>query len=173
MLVGQEPGTNFNEGASIIRYKVYDQARNRAACKFIVRVEGKLTYDICLNTHWHSIITRITHWISCLHRVPLLVRRCPELPPPLHGYLTCSSDGSNYGAACEYHCDGGYERRGVSSRVCQFNRSWEGSPSQCVGESKYKFPSYLWICSRNTIVPTCEVPMLDAMVTLCVCSNGD
>ncbi|XP_068451456.1 sushi repeat-containing protein SRPX2 [Clinocottus analis] len=99
ILVGQEPGTDFKEGANIIRYKVYDQARNKAACKFIVRVE---------------------------------VRRCPELPPPLHGYLTCSSDGSNYGATCEYHCDGGYERRGVSSRVCQFNRSWEGTAAECV-----------------------------------------
>lgn len=41
ILVGQEPGTVFKEGLHIIRYKVYDQARNRAACKFIVRVEGK------------------------------------------------------------------------------------------------------------------------------------
>ncbi|KAM3612169.1 uncharacterized protein V6R79_003922 [Siganus canaliculatus] len=99
ILVGQAPGTVFQEGANIIRYKVYDQARNRAACKFIVRVE---------------------------------VRRCPQLFPPLHGYLTCSSDGNNYGATCEYHCDGGYERRGTSSRVCQFNRSWSGGPAECV-----------------------------------------
>ncbi|XP_075959415.1 sushi repeat-containing protein SRPX2 [Anarhichas minor] len=98
ILVGQEPGTDFKEGASIIRYKVYDQARNRAACKFIVRID---------------------------------VRRCPDLPPPMHGYLTCSSDGNNYGATCEYHCDGGHERRGVSSRVCQFNRSWGGNPAEC------------------------------------------
>ncbi|XP_029020907.1 sushi repeat-containing protein SRPX2 [Betta splendens] len=99
ILVGQEPGTDFKEGANIIRYKVYDQSRNRAACKFIIRVE---------------------------------VRRCPELSAPMHGYLTCSSDGNNYGAACEYHCDGGYELRGVSRRVCQFNRNWEGSPAECV-----------------------------------------
>ncbi|XP_037636341.1 sushi repeat-containing protein SRPX2 [Sebastes umbrosus] len=99
ILVGQEPGTDFKEGASIIRYKVYDQARNRAACKFIVRVE---------------------------------VRRCSALPAPLYGYLTCSSDGNNYGATCEYHCDGGYELRGVSSRVCQFNRNWGGEPAECV-----------------------------------------
>lgn len=39
--MGQEPGTEFKEGPNIIRYTVYDQARNRAACKFIVRVEGK------------------------------------------------------------------------------------------------------------------------------------
>ncbi|XP_044061007.1 sushi repeat-containing protein SRPX2 [Siniperca chuatsi] len=99
ILVGQEPGTDFKEGAHIIRYKVYDQARNRAACKFIVRVE---------------------------------VRRCPDLSPPLHGYLTCSSDTNNYGATCEYHCEGGYERRGISSRVCQFNRNWGGGPAECV-----------------------------------------
>ncbi|CAK6964693.1 sushi repeat-containing protein SRPX2 [Scomber scombrus] len=99
ILVGPEPGSDFKEGPHIIRYKVYDQARNRAACKFIVRVE---------------------------------VRRCLQLSPPLHGYLTCSSDGNNYGATCEYHCDAGYERRGVSSRVCQFNRSWAGSPAECV-----------------------------------------
>lgn len=56
ILVGQEPGTDFKEGVNIIRYKVYDQARNRAACKFIVRVEGKLpnrvfpTYRISLGS---------------------------------------------------------------------------------------------------------------------------
>lgn len=42
ILVGQEPGTEFNEGPNIVRYKVYDQAGNRAACKFIVRIEGAL-----------------------------------------------------------------------------------------------------------------------------------
>ncbi|KAF7651121.1 hypothetical protein LDENG_00115970 [Lucifuga dentata] len=99
ILDGQEPDTDFNEGASIIQYKVYDQARNRAACKFIVRVE---------------------------------VRRCPPLSPPLYGYLTCSSDGNNYGATCEYHCEGGYERKGTSSRVCLFNRSWSKNPAECV-----------------------------------------
>lgn len=99
VLVGEEPDTDFKEGASIIRYKVFDQANNRAACKFIVRVE---------------------------------VRRCPELLSPLHGYVSCTSDGNNYGATCEYHCEGGHERRGMSSRVCQFDRSWSGSPAECV-----------------------------------------
>lgn len=99
IIVGPEPGTEFKEGPSLIRYKVYDQARNRAACKFIIRVE---------------------------------VRRCPELTPPLHGYLTCSSDSNNYGATCEYHCDGGYERTGVSTRVCQFDHSWDSLPAKCV-----------------------------------------
>ncbi|KAM4621776.1 sushi repeat-containing protein SRPX2 isoform 2-T2 [Polymixia lowei] len=99
VLVGQGSDSDFKEGVNIVRYKVYDQARNRAGCKFIVRVE---------------------------------VKRCPALKPPMHGYLTCSSDQNNYGAVCEYHCDGGYERRGTSSRVCQFNRSWGGAPAECV-----------------------------------------
>ncbi|XP_056141628.1 sushi repeat-containing protein SRPX2 isoform X2 [Lampris incognitus] len=99
ILVGQGPDTDFKEGINVVRYKVYDQARNRAACKFVVRVE---------------------------------VKRCPALKPPLHGYLSCTSDGNNYGAVCEYHCDGGHERKGVSSRVCQSNRSWGGAPAECV-----------------------------------------
>ncbi|XP_053284734.1 sushi repeat-containing protein SRPX2 [Pleuronectes platessa] len=99
ILVDQVSGSDFTEGVSVIRYKVFDQARNRAACKFLVRVE---------------------------------VRRCPVLPAPLHGHLTCSSDGNNYGATCEYHCDGGYELRGVRSRVCKFSRNWDGNPAECV-----------------------------------------
>lgn len=98
-LVGPEPGSVFKEGPTFIRYKVSDHSKNKAACKFIVRIE---------------------------------VRRCTELTPPLHGYLTCSSDGNNYGATCEYHCDGGYERRGASSRICQFDNSWEGEAAQCI-----------------------------------------
>lgn len=50
ILVGQEPGTEFKEGPNIIRYKVYDQARNRAGCKFIVRIEGKFN-DLYLIYH--------------------------------------------------------------------------------------------------------------------------
>ncbi|CAL8263280.1 unnamed protein product [Lota lota] len=98
ILVGQGSNTAFKEGATIVRYKVYDLARNRAGCKFIVRI---------------------------------VVRRCEVLKPPLHGYLSCSSDTNNYGAVCEYHCDGGYERKGTSSRVCQFNNSWSGAPAEC------------------------------------------
>lgn len=48
--MGQEPGTEFKEGPNIIRYKVYDQARNRAGCKFIVRIEGKFN---SLNVIYH------------------------------------------------------------------------------------------------------------------------
>ncbi|KAJ8348744.1 hypothetical protein SKAU_G00273330 [Synaphobranchus kaupii] len=98
-LIGQEPGSDFKEGIHVIRYKVYDHARNKAACKFIVRVA---------------------------------VRRCPMLKAPLHGYLACSSDRNNYGAVCDHHCDGGYERRGTQTRVCQFNRSWSMSAPVCV-----------------------------------------
>ncbi|XP_053486417.1 sushi repeat-containing protein SRPX2 [Ictalurus furcatus] len=96
---GPESGSEFSEGQYVIRYKVYDQARNMATCKFTVHVE---------------------------------VRRCPVLKAPLHGYLSCSSDGNNYGAVCEYHCDAGYERSGTSTRVCLFNRSWSDQAPECM-----------------------------------------
>ncbi|XP_025789590.1 sushi repeat-containing protein SRPX2 [Puma concolor] len=68
---------------------------------------------------------------SCKFIVKVQVRRCPTLKPPQHGYLTCTSAGDNYGATCEYHCDGGYERQGTPSRVCQSSRQWSGSPPIC------------------------------------------
>ncbi|XP_036893281.1 sushi repeat-containing protein SRPX2 [Sturnira hondurensis] len=68
---------------------------------------------------------------SCKFIVKVQVRRCPTLKPPQHGYLTCTSVGNNYGATCEYHCDGGYERQGTPSRVCQSSRQWSGSPPIC------------------------------------------
>ncbi|XP_077164501.1 sushi repeat-containing protein SRPX2 [Paroedura picta] len=98
MLRGPEPGSEFPEGEHVIRYTVYDQAYNRATCKFAVRVH---------------------------------VLRCPVLKPPEHSYLTCTSAGNNYGATCEYHCDGGYEHQGTILRVCQSNRQWSGSQPTC------------------------------------------
>ncbi|XP_063289409.1 sushi repeat-containing protein SRPX2 [Pelobates fuscus] len=97
-LRGPEPGSEFPEGEHVIRYTAYDQAHNRASCKFIVKVQ---------------------------------VRRCPILSPPLHGYITCSSAGNNYGANCEYLCEGGYERQGQASRVCLFSQQWAGTPATC------------------------------------------
>ncbi|KAJ8351189.1 hypothetical protein SKAU_G00226650 [Synaphobranchus kaupii] len=38
-LIGDPSGSEFEEGIHVMRYKVYDQARNKALCKFIVRVE--------------------------------------------------------------------------------------------------------------------------------------
>ncbi|KAG9329391.1 hypothetical protein JZ751_025482 [Albula glossodonta] len=37
--IGEPSGSEFSEGIHVIRYKVYDLARNKALCKFIVRVE--------------------------------------------------------------------------------------------------------------------------------------
>ncbi|XP_051945190.1 sushi repeat-containing protein SRPX2-like isoform X1 [Xyrauchen texanus] len=68
----------------------------------------------------------------CKFTVRIEVRRCPKLKTPMHGYLTCSSDGNNYGAICEYHCEPGYERTGFSTRVCQLNRSWSDEAAECV-----------------------------------------
>ncbi|KAM4662049.1 sushi repeat-containing protein SRPX2 isoform 1-T2 [Discoglossus pictus] len=68
---------------------------------------------------------------SCKFIVKVQVRRCPVLTPPLHGYITCSSVGNNYGATCEYHCEGGYERLGPAARVCLYSQNWAGAPATC------------------------------------------
>ncbi|XP_014341590.1 sushi repeat-containing protein SRPX2 isoform X1 [Latimeria chalumnae] len=99
ILKGPEPDSDLPEGEHVIRYVAYDAARNKASCKFIIRVQ---------------------------------VRRCPVLKPPLYGYITCTSERNNYGATCKYFCEGGYERIGISTRVCQFNRNWTGSKPSCV-----------------------------------------
>lgn len=59
------------------------------------------------------------------------MRRCPVLKPPQNGYVSCTSDNNNYGATCEYLCDGGYERQGTSLRVCQSTQQWTGSQPLC------------------------------------------
>ncbi|KAM4020168.1 sushi repeat-containing protein SRPX2 isoform 2-T2 [Anomaloglossus baeobatrachus] len=68
---------------------------------------------------------------SCKFTVKVQVRRCPLLAPPLHGQITCSSAGNNYGANCKYECEGGYERQGVATRVCLHSQRWSGSPAIC------------------------------------------
>ncbi|KAM4696652.1 sushi repeat-containing protein SRPX2 [Rhinophrynus dorsalis] len=68
---------------------------------------------------------------SCKFIVKVQVRRCPDLSPPLHGYITCNSAGNNYGATCEYHCEGGYERLGPAARVCLYSQHWAGTPATC------------------------------------------
>lgn len=74
-------------------------------------------------------------YCSCITSLLLRpVRRCPTLFAPLHGFVTCTSDGNNYGATCEYRCDGGYELRGISSRVCLFSGDWDGEPARCERE---------------------------------------
>ncbi|XP_052470509.1 sushi repeat-containing protein SRPX2-like [Carassius gibelio] len=69
---------------------------------------------------------------TCKFTVHVEVRRCPKLKPPMHGYLMCSSDGNNYGAVCEYHCDPGFERTGFATRICQLNRNWSDEAAQCI-----------------------------------------
>ncbi|XP_009880082.1 PREDICTED: sushi repeat-containing protein SRPX2 [Charadrius vociferus] len=40
MLRGPEPGSEFPEGETVIRYTAHDQAYNRASCKFSIRVQA-------------------------------------------------------------------------------------------------------------------------------------
>lgn len=62
MRVGPESGSLLAEGIHIIRYRVYDQARNRAACKFTVQVEGEWRRFLCRGGL--SWMTAIMMWFT-------------------------------------------------------------------------------------------------------------
>ncbi|XP_075428910.1 sushi repeat-containing protein SRPX2 [Ascaphus truei] len=79
----------------------------------------------------YTAYDRANNRASCKFIVRVQVRRCPDLTPPLHGYITCSSAGNNYGAICAYNCEGGYDRQGPASRVCLFSQHWAGTPATC------------------------------------------
>lgn len=68
------------------------------------------------------------------------------LKPPQNGYISCTSDGNNYGATCEYLCDGGYERQGTSLRVCQSTQQWTGSQPLCARKWGEQGRTCLWRC---------------------------
>ncbi|XP_061090894.1 sushi repeat-containing protein SRPX2-like [Conger conger] len=53
MLTGEPPGSEFEEGIHVIQYKAYDQARNKALCKFIVRVEVRRCPELKEPLHGH------------------------------------------------------------------------------------------------------------------------
>ncbi|KAL7979476.1 hypothetical protein Chor_004634 [Crotalus horridus] len=137
---GPEPGSKFSEGEHLIRYAVYDQAHNRATCKFLVRVRGEEQEGICCPKYpkrsmGSSERLGFVEPRSPSHLRPLTfsspVSRCPTLKASEHGYLSCTSAGNNYGAVCEYQCDGGYELEGARSRVCLSSRQWSGSQPSC------------------------------------------
>lgn len=121
----------------MIRYTAHDQAYNRASCKFSIRVQGEVgspgaagclppSSGLRAPRSGPCPVTPSPHPAS-----PRTVRRCPVLKPPQNGYLSCTSDGNNYGATCEYLCEGGYERQGTSLRVCQSTQQWTGSQPLC------------------------------------------
>ncbi|XP_058010537.1 sushi repeat-containing protein SRPX2 isoform X4 [Ahaetulla prasina] len=79
----------------------------------------------------YAVYDRAHNRATCKFLLRVRVSRCPILKAPEHGYLSCTSAGNNYGAVCEYQCDGGYELEGARSRVCQSSRQWTGSQPRC------------------------------------------
>lgn len=61
-----------------------------------------------------------------------IVRSCPALSRPQHGYLRCSEGGASYRAQCEAGCDRGYRLEGDAKLTCQANSQWSGPQPRCV-----------------------------------------
>ena len=65
--------------------------------------------------------------------------RCPLLPDPADGSITCSltrNDAPTDGESCSITCDSGFDLSGSSSRTCQIQSgrgSWTGTGATCRG----------------------------------------
>ena len=55
--------------------------------------------------------------------------RCTSLTDPANGRLIF--DRRTFGGIAIYSCNTGYTLSGSSSRICQSNGAWSGSPGTC------------------------------------------
>ncbi|KAM9709240.1 sushi repeat-containing protein SRPX isoform 1-T1 [Menidia menidia] len=79
----------------------------------------------------YTVFDRAGNKGSCRFTVRVRVRRCSPLFPPDNGYMTCDGDADNYGATCQFSCQGGFELQGSAARVCQYGLTWSGSDTTC------------------------------------------
>uniref|UniRef100_A0A671UN51 Sushi, von Willebrand factor type A, EGF and pentraxin domain-containing protein 1 n=1 Tax=Sparus aurata TaxID=8175 RepID=A0A671UN51_SPAAU len=61
-----------------------------------------------------------------------IVRSCPPLSRPQHGFLRCNDGGSSKRAECQVGCERGYRLDGDSRLTCQANSQWSGPQPRCV-----------------------------------------
>ncbi|XP_039996882.1 sushi, von Willebrand factor type A, EGF and pentraxin domain-containing protein 1 isoform X2 [Xiphias gladius] len=61
-----------------------------------------------------------------------IVRSCPPLSRPQHGFLRCSDGGASYRAECQVGCERGYRLEGDFRLTCQANSQWSGPQPRCV-----------------------------------------
>lgn len=80
----------------------------------------------------------------CARHVHFSVRRCSQLFAPDNGYMSCDSDGDNYGATCNFKCTGGHELSGSAARVCQYGLTWSGTETKCSRKS-WSFYTLLYV----------------------------
>ena len=63
----------------------------------------------------------------------ILAVKCPILPHPISGKVTCTDEG-NFGSVCTSSCeDGYYLLGGDGKRQCLGNQSWSGPSVTCNG----------------------------------------
>ena len=62
--------------------------------------------------------------------------QCDALSDPDNGAVSVT--GTGVGDTATYTCDDGYELVGSSTRTCQPNGEWSGSPPTCEGIPKHQ-----------------------------------
>ena len=66
--------------------------------------------------------------------VTLLIVSCPDLHQPDNGMIDCmlGDDGvASYQDTCRFSCSEGYDLSGNTSRMCQYNGTWDGTLVTC------------------------------------------
>ncbi len=65
---------------------------------------------------------------------------CSDLPPLMNGGITYNNglvDSRPVNTIALFTCDNGYTLTGGSFRVCQNDRTWDGTTPICQGEFRY------------------------------------
>lgn len=75
------------------------------------------------------------------------VIQCPQLPWLRNGHLACTTPSLAVNTVCKAVCDRGYNLHGSTTRKCQANGSWSGSPAKC----------QVVTCAPHPVVPLARV----------------
>ena len=108
-----------------------------------------LIITLILRPRIHSIcINDITEGYQ--NSICISVKECTPLGIPLYGQVICTA-GNIFGSQCSYSCHTGYRLvAGSSSRTCQHDDVFSGSPATCAGGCiQYVFTKYSY-CSIIT-----------------------
>ena len=108
------------------------------------------------SVYFQSRRRRVREWTSCQFRKEeqlffyffFTERHCQQLYDPPHGSLEPCSNLP--GQTCGFSCNKGYILTGSTTRTCNSNGTWTGTPTQCNGNwCQLLFPSSIMILGEG------------------------
>ncbi|XP_027142800.1 sushi, von Willebrand factor type A, EGF and pentraxin domain-containing protein 1 isoform X2 [Larimichthys crocea] len=99
-----------------------------------------------------------------------VVRSCPPLARPQHGFLRCNDGDAAYRAECQVGCERGYRLEGDSRLTCQANSQWSGPQPRCV---EVRCPAIVTLKNIFLSPPTCgKRAVMPGAACLLTCRQG-